>query len=313
MVGHKDRQYGRVFAARQTHGRAVHGLVHAEAAGRPLRGQLAQVATGGLGREHEGHDRGVGSDDHVLAQAGFETQARHAERAVLVIKVGIQGVVTRFGYAPGHAVVAAVLELAAHGPPAGALQQRAGITGHDQGGHKVFEHGARPRKQHGVAVHAGEQPAQRKPAILRQLPRGDGHKVSQAGFRGQQVVIGGVAAAFVDIVADAEQIATGVVQQVEVHIRQFRRASGQTVGQGHALDGQVAHLRGPNSGRFGQSARVEPGQSTPGGQAQTVVGEGDGCRQQNAVDIVMDVAALIDEGILPEGSVAAGLGAAGGL
>ena len=199
MVGHKDRQYGRVFAARQTHGRAVHGLVHAEAAGRPLRGQLAQVATGGLGREHEGHDRGVGSDDHVLAQAGFETQARHAERAVLVIKVGIQGVVTRFGYAPGHAVVAAVLDLAAHGPPAGALQQRAGITGHDQGGHKVFEHGARPRKQHGVAVHAGEQPAQRKPAILRQLPRGDGHKVSQAGFRGQQVVIGGVAAAFVDM------------------------------------------------------------------------------------------------------------------
>ena len=66
----------------------------------------------------------------------------------------------------------------------------------------------------------GEQAAQREPVFLRHLALGDQQIAGETGFRRQQVVPGGVAAALAQVVADAQQVARLVVEQLEVHLAQ---------------------------------------------------------------------------------------------
>ena len=65
--------------------------------------EALQVVAGCLGVDQQRERRRIGGDDGVVGEAALETQARHAERAVLVVAAGIDRVVTGFGDAPGQA------------------------------------------------------------------------------------------------------------------------------------------------------------------------------------------------------------------
>jgi hypothetical protein len=154
-------------------------LVQAEGAGQPFGGQALQIPAGGLRVDHQGQDRRVGSDHHVLAEPALEAQTGDAEGAVLVVEVGILGVVAGLGHAPRQAQLVAMLDLPGHGGAAGLVEQGAGIVGHHQHGHQVLEHRAGPGQQDRHAGVAGEQAAEGEPAFLGQLALGDHHEVGQ--------------------------------------------------------------------------------------------------------------------------------------
>src|SRR4029079_678730 len=69
-----------------------------------------------------------------------------------------------------------------------------------------------------VAPLAGEQASEREPVLLRDLAPGDQDEAREARFGGEQVVAPRVPAAGGDVVADREQLARAVVEEVEVHL-----------------------------------------------------------------------------------------------
>ena len=215
------------LAARQARRRVVDRLVVTEGAGQALVGQALQVLDGGSRFDHQRHHAGVRRHHQVLGQAALEAQTRHAEGAVLVVQVGVGGVVARLGHAPRHTALAPIADLAVDGREHGLVQQRVVVARHHQHRHQVLEHRAAPRQQQGVAVHRGEQASEGEPVGLRHLALRDGGEAGQAHFGGQQVVVAGIAAVLVDVVADGHQVACRVVEEAVFHVRQVAAALGQ--------------------------------------------------------------------------------------
>ncbi len=83
---------------------------------------------------------------------------------------------------------------------------------------------------------AGEQAPQGEPALLGQLPLGDGDEHAQAGLGRQQIVVARVAPPLVHVVADAQQTRRLVVEEAVFHVGEFAGLQGQ------ALDGRDAGL-----------------------------------------------------------------------
>ena len=104
MVRHVFLHDSMVPAERQTGRREVDGLVEAIDAERTQPCKAFEVLDDGPGREGQCQQRGIGGDDQIFGQVALEAQARHAEGAVLVVHVGIEGVVARLGDAPGQAL-----------------------------------------------------------------------------------------------------------------------------------------------------------------------------------------------------------------
>ncbi len=238
VVGHERLHHGMVLAPGQARLGVVHGFIEAEAALQAQLGQALQVLAGCLGRHHQRQDAGVGRHHPFRAEATLEPQPRHAERPILVVELAVEGVVARLGHAPGQAQLLAVLDLQGHGGVAGLVQQGALVTGHHQHRHQVFEHRTGPGQQHRGTGAAGEQAAEGEPAFLGQLPLGDGDKMGQAHFRGQEVVVAGIQAVLVGVVADHQQMAPGVVEEAEIHLRHAGHLLQQLVHRGAAFQRQ---------------------------------------------------------------------------
>ncbi len=271
VMGHERAHHGLGLAARHAHRGVVDGLVEAVFARRTERGQALQVGAGGHRLDDRRHRRGVGGDHELVAQAALEPQARHAEGAVLVVQRGVGGVVAGLRDAPGHAALAAVVDLAAHRGAAGLVQQRLLEVGHDQRRHQVLEHRAAPRHQHRIAVVRRQQPAEREPAFLRQLAAGDRREDAQPGLGGQQVVVAGVEHALVDVVADRHQVAAIVVHEQLLLLAQRVHAACQV------LDALEVDARLPDvqRGQHGQRRQRCAGRGVERGRG-CVVGQRNG-------------------------------------
>ena len=239
VVGHVGAHDGTVLAARHAGGRVVDRLDEAVAAERLLVADEAfKVLASRLGHERQGHERGVRRHDEILREAALEAQARHAEGPVLIGVMRVRGVVARFGDAPRHAALAGVLHLASDHRAGGLPEQRVRVFRHEQRRHEVFEHRAAPGEQRRFGSLAGQQPAQREPVVRRRLFARDEQEAGDAGFRRQQVVAAGILAPRRHVEADAQQLARGVVEEAEVHLRlRFVAAFGQRLEPMHEVRG----------------------------------------------------------------------------
>ena len=267
--------------------RVVDGLEEPEFADKPIRRQTLQIHARRLGRHHQRERRSIGRDHQIFRQAALEPQARHAEGAVLVIQMHVDGVVGGFGDAPGDPALAAVLDLPRHRRLAGLVEQRVVVGGHHQQRHQVFEHRTAPRQQRRFSPGAGEQPPEGKPALLGQLSLGDGDETAQSRFRGQQIVVAGVCPVLGDVVADGQQLARLVEEEVVVHARQIPGAQSQALDGGDALPatgtslrdgalqiGEPGALRGCPFGLCIHALRVQPCQCAEGRYGDRLVEHG---------------------------------------
>jgi len=170
----------------------------------PFRSETLQVQARLLGRHHQRKRRGVRRDDHILGESAFEPQAGHAKSAVLIIEMCIDRVVAGFRNAPRYAAQPPIFDLTGHSRPAGPVEQRVLVGRHHQKRHEVLEHRAAPRKKDRPSTGQGEQAAQGKPALLRELPLRNTYETAEPRFRSQQVVITRVPPSAVDVVSDGQ-------------------------------------------------------------------------------------------------------------
>ena len=122
----------------------------------------------------------------------FSPRPGHAERLVLVVAVGVQGVEGRFRDPPGHAQLPAVLDLPGHRRAARLGDERAGQAAEQQPRHQVLEHRAAPGEQPEPPRAADERPAELEPVPARRIAPRDGQEARQARLGGEQVVTGAV-------------------------------------------------------------------------------------------------------------------------
>ena len=218
VMRHERADQHAVLAARQSRGRVVDRLVKTESAQTLLGCQPLQILAGRFRRHHQREHAGVRRDHQILREPAFQPQPGHAECAVLIIELRIDGVVTAFGDAPRHAAMGCIIDLAFDRRLRGLVEQRVLVTRHHQLRHQVFEHRAAPRQQHRLAVGRAELAAEREPGLLRKLALRDRDEAAQPRFRGEQIVITRIEPAFLEVVTDREQMAATVVQEVVIHL-----------------------------------------------------------------------------------------------
>ena len=266
---HALRRSGRVrlVGVARLAGREVDRVVVAVSALDAELRQPREVADGRLRTDGQRERRGVGRDDEVVGQAALHAQSRDAERLVLIRLVTVDDAVGRFGDPPRHAVLPAVLDLAAHHALVGRVEQRLRKGFHEEYRHQVLEHRCAPRQQRGCAGHAHGRPAQPEPMPLRHVAARDGKEARQARFRGEQVVVRRIEPARLfgvgQPVADREQLAGAVVQEAEMHLvgqrtaplRQREQPPGQSGQRGRARQPQqaLAQRGGPGTRLGGQA------------------------------------------------------------
>ena len=182
--------------------------------------------------DQAGQRRGVRRHHQVVLQPAFQAEAGHAERAVLIRPRAIRDRIRGLRHAPRNPAIARVVHLTPDTRAAALIQQRAGERAHDDERHQVLEHRAAPGHERRAAVHAGHQPAELEPVVLRHVALGDRDKAGQPRFGRQQVVEGVVRAARTvrvrEAIADGEHAAAPVVQEGEVHrVGETCRACGE--------------------------------------------------------------------------------------
>ena len=91
-------------------------------------------------------------------------------------------------------------------------------AGHEQGGHQVFEHGARPAGQTPVAVLLQQRPAEPPPVLQRDLAPGQGQIAGEHGLACQQVVPAPGAPLLLRVVGDEKEAPAAVEEEGEVHL-----------------------------------------------------------------------------------------------
>ena len=84
MVGHVGAHDHPRLPASLPRGRVVDRFEKAKPADETLGSKALQIKAGLLGSDHQRQRRGIGRDDQILGQPALESEARHAEGAVLV-------------------------------------------------------------------------------------------------------------------------------------------------------------------------------------------------------------------------------------
>ena len=210
------------------------------------RSQAGEVIQRGAGRDHGRQRRGIGCDDEVVAQPALEPQLRHAEVGILVGEVDVPGVIGGFRNAPGDIVALGILALAGDDQTVGLLEQAPQRGTHDQRGHQIFEHRARPGDQRDAILQRRYRPPQAEPVAGGQVALGDRQQARQAGLGSEQVIAAVVDPVLSRGVADRHQLAFRHQQEMEIHpqcqparlVRQVqkpllqRRLPGVGVGRG---------------------------------------------------------------------------------
>ena len=242
MVHHEGPDGGARFVGSQPRRRVVDRLIEPIGTGASLGRQALEVLACGDGCDHQRERRRIGRDDHVLAQAALQSQAGHAEGAVLVVELHVGPVVAGLGNAPRHAERLAVSDLLLHRGAAGVVEERVLVVRHDQQRHQVFEHRAAPGDEDRLSPGGDEQASHREPMVLRNLPQRDGDIAAQARFRGQQIVEAGVRPALTDVEPGAKQIPLPVEEEKKIHRGQFVAVPREGFQREQALPCVVAGL-----------------------------------------------------------------------
>ncbi len=245
VVGHEGVDDRHLFALGDARGRIVERLVKPVAAASPGGLQPFEIAGGGFRVDHAGQGRGVGRDHRIVGQAPLQPQAGHAEVGILVGELKVAGVIGRLRHAPGRLQRRAIFDLAPHDQAIGLFGQAVDRRPHDQRGHQIFEHRARPGDQRRPVADRGHGMAEPEPVAGRHIALGDGHETGQPRLGRHQVVAVLVEGAFAHLVADRQQQPVGVDQEAEIHVQRhgpgqpFQRFEPPVERPDHAV-GQVA-------------------------------------------------------------------------
>ena len=242
----------------------VQGLVKPEFAARAQFFQALQVAHGAARIEQCGQQGGVRRDHAVGVRRAPQRQPRHAERGVLEGQRMVLREIAGLRHAPRELLRGTVGALLGHRRMGRRVQQAVTGLGHQQRGHQVFEHRARPGLQARHHAHRQEGPAEGGPVAPRNVALGNRQKAGQPGLGGQQVVITRIERMFLHAQADMKQVALAVVQAAKVHGRvqglaargQLQQAGLRRLAVGAALRQAGAGLRDGQQ-QAGQVATVD--------------------------------------------------------
>ena len=230
VVGHIGADHLVVLPAGQAGGGVVHRLVQAVAALQPHVPQAAQVAQGAAGGQQQRQKGGVGGDHQLCVQPPLQPQGLDAVGLVLVAQAGVEGAEARFGDAPGGfgLVPPALLGVDTEGQRL--IQEGIGLAGHEEVGHEILEHGARPGGHAAVVVVPQQHPAQPPPVAGGDLSPGHRDKAGLPGLAGHQVVKAVGEPVLLHLIADGEQPPLPVEEGGAVHgAGQLLRPAGQHV------------------------------------------------------------------------------------
>ncbi|OIQ65877.1 hypothetical protein GALL_525600 [mine drainage metagenome] len=147
VVGHESAHNGNAISVRDPGSREVQRLVETVTAAGAEGLEPLEVPRGGLRVDHARQGGGVGSDHGIVRQPPLQAETWNAEVRVLVGELQILRVVSGLRHAPRRPHRRSILDLTADNQPIGLLDQALGRRPHDDGGHQVLEHRARPRDQ----------------------------------------------------------------------------------------------------------------------------------------------------------------------
>ncbi len=174
MVNHERLYDCAVLPVRQVRRSIIHRFIIAVFSLKAGICQLFKIDTGLFGGDRQGQHRSIRGDHQIIRQVAFQTQSRNTESFVLIVFQGVDRVVPAFGNAPRHPPLFPVCDLNFDRGFTGVGDQGVFITRHDQERHQILEHGTAPREENRFPLHDGQQTAEGKPALLRQLPLRDG-------------------------------------------------------------------------------------------------------------------------------------------
>ena len=194
----------------------IHGLVIPVIRKQPQPGQLFQIPHGLIGRQVQGQQGGIGSDDQLFLQAAFQAEQRNAEGLVLIGFVEVHIAEGGFGNTPRHAPLTAIGDLDLHRFPGRLVQKRVAVGVLEQKRHQVFEHGPGPTEQHPLSADGPIQSAHGKPMLQRDIAPGNGNETPEPRLAGQKIVTGSVQNVGGDIEADGKQFAFPVIEKSHV-------------------------------------------------------------------------------------------------
>ncbi len=168
-------------------------------------------------------------DDQVLRQPSLETQLRNPQTPGTGRSRSYQRRCNRTaGLAPGDTTLPAVIPCGARRRH-GTSSRRVFSYGQEELRHEVLEHGAAPGDKADVPGVTGEEAAEREPVFLRYLAVGYQQEAGEPGLGGQQVVPAWVSPPLAQVVADAQQVPDGIVEEIELNARQFPAAGRQLI------------------------------------------------------------------------------------
>jgi hypothetical protein len=102
VMRHIGTNHSANLTASKTRWGIVYCFVKTKLAFKIFPGKSFQVEARFFRFYHQSQSGSIGGDDQILRQAAFETKTGHAEGTVLIIKVTVKGVVSRFRNAPGN-------------------------------------------------------------------------------------------------------------------------------------------------------------------------------------------------------------------
>src|SRR5207245_7995320 len=111
MMRHERPNDGNPGSLGQTAAGVIERLKEAVSTARANRNESREIERRATRINHRGQGGCIRRDHRVLAQATFESQARHAEVRILVGELHVARVVSRFGNAPGNAELSTVMYL----------------------------------------------------------------------------------------------------------------------------------------------------------------------------------------------------------
>src|SRR5947209_10084167 len=183
MMRHEGLNDYALLILRHALRRVINRLVETVARKSAFARKAIKVIFRSQGCDHAWEHCGVMRDDKLLTQTAFQSEAGNAERPVLIVKMQVARVVSRFRDSPGNIALVAVLDLSRDHSAISFAEKRVWKIAHDEKRHEVFEHRCGPRDQRAASVNRRELATQTKPVLLRHVAFSDCDKACQARFR----------------------------------------------------------------------------------------------------------------------------------
>ena len=174
VVSHEGSNDGDIDSFRQTARCVIQCLVKSVATACADCREPRKIAYRGLWTDHRGKRGGIRGDNGILAQTAFEPEARHAEVRILIRKLKIARVISRFRDAPRYAEACSVVHLPADNQPIRLLKEAADRSAHNDRRHQIFKHRSRPGNERRAVPHRCHGSSEAKPVTRWHVAFGDG-------------------------------------------------------------------------------------------------------------------------------------------